>query len=87
MLLPGIARTRYAALIEKQAEMLSASEASIYNKVEKGQGTLGIIACGIGYNYVKETLAIMPTCLRLANTPCPKTPFARWQRSARPYWW
>lgn len=47
VLLPGIARTRYAALVEKQAEMLAAAEASIYNKVEKGQGTLGIIALSL----------------------------------------
>ena len=72
VLLPGIARTRYAALIEKQAEMLSASEASIYNKVEKGQGTLGIIACGIGYNYVKETLGDNANVLKVSQYPLPE---------------
>ena len=72
VLLPGIARTRYAALVEKQADMLSASEASIYNKVEKGEGSLGIIACGIGYNYVKETLGDNANLLKVSQYPLPE---------------
>ena len=72
VLLPGIARTRYAALVEKQADMLSASEASIYNKVEKGGGSLGIIACGIGYNYVKETLGDNANVLKVSQYPLPE---------------
>ena len=52
--------------------MLSASEASIYNKVEKGQGTLGIIACGIGYNYVKETLGDNANVLKVSQYPLPE---------------
>ena len=72
VLLPGIARTRYAALVEKQADMLSASEASIYNKVEKGEGSLGIIACGIGYNYVKETLGDNANVLKVSQYPLPE---------------
>ncbi len=55
VLLPGIARRKYAQLIDKQPAMLQASEQSQYNKVESG-ARLGIIACGIGYNYVKEAL-------------------------------
>ena len=55
VLLPGIARQRYAALIAKQDDMLKASADSLYNKVEKGGcGKLGIIACGIAYNYLME---------------------------------
>ena len=72
VLLPGIARTRYAALVEKQAEMLAAAEASKYNKVEKGQGTLGIIACGIAYNYVKEAMGDGANVLKVSQYPLPE---------------
>ena len=55
ILLPGIARRRYRALLEKQAELLKASEESPYNKYTDGPDkSLGIVACGIGYNYVME---------------------------------
>lgn len=72
VLLPGIARARYATLVDKQADMLSASEASIYNKVEKGGGSLGIVACGIGYNYVKETLGDNANVLKVSQYPLPE---------------
>ena len=72
VLLPGIARARYATLVEKQADMLQASEASIYNKVERGGGSLGIIACGIGYNYVKEALGENANVLKVSQYPLPE---------------
>lgn len=72
VLLPGIARTRYASLVEKQKEMLSASQASAYNKVEHGGGTLGVIACGIGYNYVKEALGDKVNVLKISQYPLPE---------------
>ena len=72
VLLPGIARARYATLVEKQADMLQASEASIYNKVEHGGGSLGIVACGIGYNYVKEALGDNANVLKISQYPLPE---------------
>jgi len=57
VLLPGIAKKQYAALIEKQAAMLEASEKSQFNRNESTGNGLGIVACGIGYNYVKEAIA------------------------------
>lgn len=55
VLLPGIARRRYRALLEKQTELLKASEESPYNLYTDGlDKSLGIIACGIGYNYLME---------------------------------
>lgn len=68
VLLPGIARARYATLIDKQADMLAASEASVYNKQECGGGSLGIIACGIGYNYVKEAVGNAANILKVSHT-------------------
>lgn len=62
VLLPGIAKRKYAALLEKQDEMLLSSNKSQFNISEYGTSTekakkTGIVACGIGYNYVKEALS------------------------------
>lgn len=55
VLMPAVARKRNVHLIALQQELLEASENSIYNKVEGGTDTsLGIIACGIAYNYLME---------------------------------
>ena len=64
VLLPAIARRQNARLIEKQDDLLQASLASPFNRYcpqvatdapadtpDKG---LGIVACGIAYNYVME---------------------------------
>ena len=72
VLLPGIAKERYVDLIAMQPDMLHASETSVYNKIEKG-GTkkLGIIACGIGYNYVKEAVGDDANILKISQYPIP----------------
>lgn len=77
VLLPGIARARYATLIDKQADMLAASEASVYNKQECGGGSLGIIACGIGYNYVKEAVGNAANILKVSQYPLPQAAICR----------
>lgn len=69
VLLPGIARQRYAALIDKQPAMVKAAEASVFNKVEKGGQSLGIIACGIAYNYVKEAIGDKGNILKVSQYP------------------
>ena len=72
VLLPGIAKKRYATLIEKQPVMEKASEDSIYNKVETvSDKKLGIIACGIGYNYVKEVIGDNANILKISQYPVP----------------
>ena len=61
VLLPGIARKKYVKLLEKQDAMKQASEESPYNKpiqVNSEGKKLGILACGIGYNYVMEALPL-----------------------------
>ena len=65
MLLPGIARKKYDALLGKPDAMLMASNTSQFNKSEYTDSTdkaakTGIVACGIGYNYVKEAIAQLP---------------------------
>ena len=71
VLLPGIAKKKYAALLEKQPAMLEASEKSAFNKVEKANKSLGIVACGIGYNYVKEAVGDDAYILKVSQYPLP----------------
>lgn len=55
VLLPAIARQRYKLLLDKQADFIKASEQSPFNQYLEGEDkSLGIIACGITYNYLME---------------------------------
>ena len=73
VLLPGIARKKYVDLLGKQEAFQKASEASIYNKKETAAGLkLGIIACGIGYNYVKENVGDHADILKISQYPLSK---------------
>ncbi|PLX23943.1 MAG: indolepyruvate ferredoxin oxidoreductase [Ignavibacteria bacterium] len=55
VLLPSIARRNYQTLLGKQAAFEEESEKSPFNAYIEGEDTsLGIIACGIGYNYLME---------------------------------
>ena len=57
VLLPAIARKQYSRLVDLQPTLVQQAEQSPFNRLipMDGQGT-GIIACGIGYNYVMEQL-------------------------------
>ena len=55
ILLPAIARQRYQTLLNSQAAFVEASENSEFNKFIDGKNKkLGVIACGIAYNYLME---------------------------------
>ncbi len=55
VLLPAIARKRYRLLLDKQVQFEEEGETKGYNKFIEGKDkSLGIIACGIGYNYLME---------------------------------
>lgn len=84
VLLPGNAKRQYAALIGKQEEILSGSEASGYNRMEIpdqvgddvvmpgcDRASLGVIAAGIGYNYVREVLPAGVAVLKISQYPLP----------------
>lgn len=62
VLLPGIAKKKYASLIDKQPLLLRASEEAVADTLQLPQGgsecKLGIVACGIAYNYVMEALSV-----------------------------
>jgi indolepyruvate ferredoxin oxidoreductase alpha subunit len=70
VLLPGNARRQYASLVEKQPELLSRAEKSACNALEKGKG-LGVIACGIAYNYVREVAPEGISLLKVSQYPLP----------------
>ncbi|MBO4592985.1 MAG: indolepyruvate ferredoxin oxidoreductase [Bacteroidaceae bacterium] len=74
VLLPGNAKRNYNDLISKQDAMMQASEQSAYNKKEfptvNGK-KLGIIACGIGYNYVHEAVGDTMNVLKVSQYPLP----------------
>ena len=70
VLLPGNARRQYASLVEKQLELLQRAEASSCNVLQKGKG-LGVIACGIAYNYVREVLPEGISLLKVSQYPLP----------------
>ena len=71
VLLPGIARKKYAALLDKQPAMEKAAAESKYNRVENNGGNVGIIACGIAYNYVKEAIGDKGNILKVSQYPLP----------------
>ena len=75
VLLPGIARRQYASLIEKQPQLVAASLASPFNRYVEAKGKLGIIACGIGYNYVMEhhPEELGASVLKISQYPLPET--------------
>ena len=59
VLLPANARRQYASLVAKQPELVASSENSPYNGLTTNNSEfkahkLGVIACGIAYNYVME---------------------------------
>ncbi len=76
-LLPMNARRRFKMLVEQQADLLSLSDASEFNRLELNPSNrrLGVIASGIGYNYVMENLrdlAEPPSLLKISTYPVPE---------------
>jgi len=75
ILLPSIARKQYSALLAKQTSFESDAKASGFNKLIKGKDKkLGIVACGIAYNYLVENFQngeIPYTTLKVGQYPVP----------------
>lgn len=58
ILLPAVARRQYNSLLAKQPDLVKESETSGFNKYIDGENkSMGIIACGISYNYLMENFA------------------------------
>jgi len=55
VLLPAFARMRYKELLKKQNDLNLESDHSVFNEYLDGKDkSIGIIACGLAYNYYKE---------------------------------
>jgi indolepyruvate ferredoxin oxidoreductase alpha subunit len=55
MLLPAYGKKYYQNLLDKQEQLLSLSEESTYNTFTEGTDfSLGIVCCGIAFNYLME---------------------------------
>ena len=75
ILLPGNARKRYKVLLQRQEEFIKSSEESPYNRYVDGPNKkLGIVACGIGYNYLMESYpkGCEYPVLKIGQYPLPK---------------
>ena len=78
ILLPANARKRFKTLIEKQDEFIKESENSKYNHYFAGEpgakNKLGIVACGIAFNYLQENYpnGFENPVLKISQYPLPK---------------
>ncbi len=76
VLLPNIARTRYKNLLRDHSSFIAESDASPFNSyIDGSDKSLGIIVCGIAYNYLLENFPdrIVPhPVLKIGQYPLPR---------------
>jgi indolepyruvate ferredoxin oxidoreductase alpha subunit len=76
MLLPAFARKKYQHLLAIQNDLNKESENSQYNVYTDGKDkSLGIIVCGLAYNYLMENIKDAPIkhpILKISQYPLPK---------------
>jgi indolepyruvate ferredoxin oxidoreductase, alpha subunit len=67
VMVPGNAIKRHPVIEQRMADVAAAAEDFPYNRIEPGDRALGIITCGVAYQYAKE---VFPTAsvLRLGMT-------------------
>jgi indolepyruvate ferredoxin oxidoreductase alpha subunit len=66
---------RHQLLNEKQAEFTAIAEESPFNRIEEGEGEIGLIGCGVGYSYIKEAEKLLGRkypILKLGTLPLPR---------------
>ncbi|MDD5169569.1 MAG: thiamine pyrophosphate-dependent enzyme [Syntrophales bacterium] len=66
---------RHRWLNEKQEELYKIVEESSFNWIEKGEGKIGLVGCGMGYTLIKEAeqyLGRKFPILKLGTLPLPK---------------
>ena len=81
----GILRpvVRHRWLNEKQPVLVRIMEDSPFNHIEDGEGKIGLVACGIGYAFVKEVEKILGKkfpVLKLGTLPLPKNKVLQFAR-------
>lgn len=76
MLLPAFARKKYKHLLSIQKDLVKESENSPFNKYfDNADKSLGIIACGLGFNYLMENYEdgkCSHPVLKIGQYPLPK---------------
>ncbi len=76
VLLPGNARRQYSSLVAKQPELQASSQASPHNGLTSvnAKSPMGVVACGIAYNYVMENEPIKSgfPVLKVSQYPIPE---------------
>ncbi|MBR9978508.1 MAG: indolepyruvate ferredoxin oxidoreductase [Bacteroidetes bacterium] len=75
VLLPSIARRNYQSLLGKQAAFEEEAETSAFNRfIDADDKSLGIIACGIAYNYLMENYpdGCPHPILKIGQYPAPR---------------
>jgi indolepyruvate ferredoxin oxidoreductase alpha subunit len=75
VLLPVNARERYRSLLEKQPGLVAESDASPCNRyTDATDHSLGIVACGIGHNYLMELFDGRPPypVVKIGRYPLPR---------------
>ena len=75
---------RHRWLNQKQAELGLIMEGSPFNHVEEGDGRIGLLACGIGYAFVKEAEQMLGKkfpVLKLGTLPLPRNKVLRFART------
>jgi indolepyruvate ferredoxin oxidoreductase, alpha subunit len=76
ILMPAIARRQYHKLLGNQASFEQESEQSVYNQYIDGKDkSLGIIACGIAFNYLMENYpdGCPNPVVKISQYPIPQT--------------
>lgn len=77
MLLPALARKNYRKLLAIQENLVAESENSPFNQYLDGPDkSLGIIACGLGFNYLMENFQDKPCSypvLKISQYPLPRS--------------
>lgn len=81
ILLPALARRKYKKLLSSQDLYQKLSNESIYNRYEEGKDrSLGIVACGIAWNYLMEHFPT-ETCpfpiVKISQYPIPENHLKR----------
>ncbi len=76
ILLPSIARKQYKGLLNNQRHFLNEAESSDFNHFRDGKDkTMGIITCGLAYNYLLENFpdgGIPYPVLKISQYPAPE---------------
>lgn len=81
VMVPGNARRRHELVESRMAELEEYAETCSFNRIEEGDGRIGVIVSGVAYQYVKEVRP-RASVLKLGLThPLPKKLIRRFARS------